>query len=83
MSRAVRPAHQPDERLLWRVQLPAGPAYRGRRLSVHGGLLVVPATNRAELAANCRMRQQLRGLDRLSDLDELVEQEAARGSAAP
>jgi deoxyribodipyrimidine photolyase-related protein len=29
------------------------------------------------------MRQPLRGLDRLSDLDALVEQERDRGSRAP
>ncbi len=39
--------------------------------------------NRAELTGNFRMAQPLRGLDRLRDLDALVEQEAARGSAAP
>jgi deoxyribodipyrimidine photolyase-like uncharacterized protein len=39
--------------------------------------------NRTELARNHRMRQPLRSFDRLSDLVEVVEQEAARGSAAP
>ena len=32
---------------------------------------------------NPRMGQSLSGLDRLSDLDAVIEQEAARGSAAP
>jgi deoxyribodipyrimidine photolyase-related protein len=35
------------------------------------------------LRGNHRMRQPLRGLDRLSDLDALVEQERERGSGAP
>jgi deoxyribodipyrimidine photolyase-related protein len=35
------------------------------------------------LQGNHRMRQPLRGLGRLSDLDALVEQEQARGSRAP
>ena len=39
--------------------------------------------NRERLATNPRMGQPLSGLDRLSDLDALIEQEAARGSAAP
>jgi deoxyribodipyrimidine photolyase-related protein len=39
--------------------------------------------NRTELAGNHRMRQPLRSLDRVSDLGEVVEQETARGSAAP
>jgi deoxyribodipyrimidine photolyase-related protein len=41
--------------------------------------------SRAEpvLRGNHRMRQPLRGLDRLADLDAVVEQEQARGSAAP
>ena len=39
--------------------------------------------NRDRLAGNYRMRQPLRGLERLRDLEELVEQEAARGSSAP
>jgi len=39
--------------------------------------------NRERLSGNHRMGQPLRGLDRLKDLDALVEQELARGSAAP
>ncbi len=39
--------------------------------------------NRERLAANPRMGQPLSGLNRLSDLDALVEQEADRGEAAP
>ena len=39
--------------------------------------------NRERLATNPRMGQSLSGLDRLSDLDAVIEQEAARGSAAP
>jgi deoxyribodipyrimidine photolyase-related protein len=39
--------------------------------------------NRDRLAGNFRMRQPLRGLERLSDLEELVEQESDRGSAPP
>ena len=39
--------------------------------------------NRAQLAGNYRMRQALRGLDRLSDLDAVVEQEEHRGSEPP
>ena len=39
--------------------------------------------NRERLAGNPRMGQPLSGLDRLSDLDALVEQEADRGPAAP
>ena len=39
--------------------------------------------HRERLAGNHRMGQALRGLDRLSDLDALVEQEEARGSRAP
>lgn len=39
--------------------------------------------NRERLAANPRVAQALRGLDRLSDLDELLAQEATRGSATP
>ncbi|MFG1609409.1 cryptochrome/photolyase family protein [Actinoplanes sp. NPDC049265] len=39
--------------------------------------------NEPKLRDNHRMRQPLRGLDRLKDLDELVEQETARGSRAP
>ena len=39
--------------------------------------------NRQRLATNPRMGQPLSGLDRLSDLDAVIEQEAARGSAAP
>jgi hypothetical protein len=35
------------------------------------------------LRGNHRMRQPLRGLDRLNDLDALIEQENARGSRAP
>ena len=38
---------------------------------------------RERLAGNHRMGQALRGLDRLSDLDALVEQEEARGSSSP
>jgi deoxyribodipyrimidine photolyase-related protein len=39
--------------------------------------------NRQRLEGNRRMGQALRGLDRLSDLDGLLAQEAARGPAAP
>ena len=39
--------------------------------------------HREELAANHRMRQAVRGLDRLRDLDGLLAQEDARGLAAP
>ena len=39
--------------------------------------------NRSELAGNHRMGRALQGLDRLSDLDELVAQEEARGNRAP
>ena len=39
--------------------------------------------NRETLTGNQRIAQPLRGLDRLSDLDALVEQEKERGSRAP
>jgi deoxyribodipyrimidine photolyase-related protein len=39
--------------------------------------------NRERLAGNHRVAQPLRGLDRLKDLDALVEQERDRGSRAP
>ncbi|MGV8966674.1 MAG: cryptochrome/photolyase family protein [Cellulomonas sp.] len=39
--------------------------------------------NRERLATNPRMAQALSGLDRLSDLDAVIDQEAARGPAAP
>jgi deoxyribodipyrimidine photolyase-related protein len=39
--------------------------------------------NRGRLEGNRRMAQQLRTLDRLADLDEVVAQERRRGSAAP
>jgi deoxyribodipyrimidine photolyase-related protein len=39
--------------------------------------------NRDKLAGNHRIAQPLRGLDRLTDLPALVEQEADRGSGAP
>lgn len=39
--------------------------------------------NEPRLRDNYRMRQPLRGLGRLKDLDALVEQEAVRGSKAP
>jgi deoxyribodipyrimidine photolyase-related protein len=39
--------------------------------------------NEARLSGNARMRQPLRGLHRLSDLDAVVEQEKARGDRAP
>lgn len=39
--------------------------------------------NREQLAGNPRMAQPLRGLDRLTDLDDLLAQEHRRGSAAP
>jgi deoxyribodipyrimidine photolyase-related protein len=39
--------------------------------------------HRGTFAGNHRMAQPLRGLDRLKDLAALVEQEDARGSAAP
>ncbi len=41
------------------------------------------ARNRARLEGNRRTAQQMRTLDRLSDLDEVVAQERRRGSAAP
>ncbi len=41
------------------------------------------ARNRSRLDGNFRMAQPLRGLDRLKDLDAVVEQEQARGSRAP
>ena len=39
--------------------------------------------HRAEFTGNHRLAQSLRGIDRLSDLEALVEQENQRGSAAP
>ncbi|WP_306216321.1 cryptochrome/photolyase family protein [Actinoplanes sp. RD1] len=39
--------------------------------------------NEGTLAGNHRMRQPMRGLHRLADLDALVEQEKSRGSKAP
>jgi deoxyribodipyrimidine photolyase-related protein len=39
--------------------------------------------NRERLAGNRRMRQPLNGLDRLRDLDELLEQERERGASPP
>jgi deoxyribodipyrimidine photolyase-related protein len=39
--------------------------------------------NEGRLRSNHRMRQPMRGLDRLADLDALVEQERVRGSQAP
>ncbi len=39
--------------------------------------------NRDRLNGNPRMARQLRGLDRLGDLAELMDQESARGAAAP
>ncbi len=39
--------------------------------------------NAGHFAGNHRMAQPLRGLDRLKDLEALVEQEAARGSRVP
>jgi deoxyribodipyrimidine photolyase-related protein len=39
--------------------------------------------NREQLAANPRMRNALRGLDRLGDLSEVVAQEQRRGAGAP
>ena len=39
--------------------------------------------NRERLQGNHRMAQPLRGLDRLSDLDEVVAQEHDRGSRVP
>jgi deoxyribodipyrimidine photolyase-related protein len=41
------------------------------------------ARNETVLAGNHRMRQPMRGLHRLTDLDALIEQEKARGSRAP
>ncbi len=41
------------------------------------------ARNENRLAGNHRLRQPINGLHRLADLDALVEQEHARGSAAP
>ncbi len=39
--------------------------------------------NGAEFVANHRMRQAVRGMDRLTDLEALVEQETERGTSAP
>lgn len=39
--------------------------------------------NAERLAGNHRMAQPLKGLQRLKDVDALVGQESARGSAAP
>ncbi|WP_209307623.1 cryptochrome/photolyase family protein [Geodermatophilus sp. DF01_2] len=39
--------------------------------------------NRERLAPNQRMRRALQGLDRLEDLEEVVEQERLRGTTAP
>jgi deoxyribodipyrimidine photolyase-related protein len=39
--------------------------------------------NRQRLEGNLRMRQPLRGLDRLKDLPEVVEQEQRRGTSPP
>jgi len=39
--------------------------------------------NRNEFSANHRMLQAVRGMDRLTDLETLVDQEAERGSCAP
>ena len=39
--------------------------------------------NRSRLTGNQRIAQPLRGLERLKDLDALVEQERDRGSRAP
>ncbi len=39
--------------------------------------------NRPEFAANRRMRQAVRGMDRLTDLEALVAQETERGTLAP
>jgi deoxyribodipyrimidine photolyase-related protein len=39
--------------------------------------------NRERLAGNQRMRQPLRGLDRLPDVRAVVEQETGRGAAPP
>ncbi len=39
--------------------------------------------NRDRLSGNFRMGQPLRGLDRLKDLEELLEQESGRGAEAP
>lgn len=39
--------------------------------------------HRGAFAGNHRMAQPMRGLDRLADLEQLVEQELARGDAAP
>ena len=41
------------------------------------------ARNRERLASNHRLAQPLSGLNRLADLDALIDQEASRGSAAP
>ena len=38
---------------------------------------------REQLVGNHRMAQPLRGLDRLTDLDDVIAQESARGTAAP
>ena len=42
-----------------------------------------PADLMERFAANPRMRQPVRGLDRLGDLDEVVAQEVRRGSDPP
>lgn len=39
--------------------------------------------NLAEFATNHRMQQAVRGMDRLTDLEALVEQETGRGTSAP
>ncbi|HET6529961.1 MAG TPA: hypothetical protein VFH03_05000 [Actinoplanes sp.] len=39
--------------------------------------------NEDRLRTNHRMRQPMRGLDRLAGLDAVVEQERARGAQAP
>jgi deoxyribodipyrimidine photolyase-related protein len=39
--------------------------------------------NRERLSSNARMRRPVQGLDRLRDLDELVDQEEQRGNRAP
>ncbi len=39
--------------------------------------------HRDRFGPNPRMRQAVRGLDRLRDLEELVDQEERRGSRAP
>ena len=79
-----RRLHQPDERLLRRL-----PRTTRRSASATTPARSPPATGPSSTATatgcagNHRMAQPLRGLDRLRDLDALVEQEQQRGPTAP